>query len=105
MSIRYRSINEELPNGQGNTIAELKNRLFARRSNHESIVYYAVLRILHRIRGESGRVLQLEDLSPGLTKGKGWLQRSYTYEEARNHWLDLKLIREFMPEEYDKFYE
>ena len=40
-----------------------------------------------------------------LTKGKGRLQRSYTYEEARNHWLSLKLIRELTPEEYDKYYE
>ena len=40
-----------------------------------------------------------------LTKGKGRLQRSYTYEEARNHWLALKLIRELTPEEYDKYYE
>ena len=40
-----------------------------------------------------------------LTKGKGRLQRSYTYEEARNYWLALKLIRELTPEEYDKYYE
>ena len=31
--------------------------------------------------------------------------RYYTYEEARNHWLALKLIRELTPEEYDKYYE
>ena len=40
-----------------------------------------------------------------LTKGKGRLQRSCTYEEARNHWLALKLIRELTPEEFDKYYE
>ena len=40
-----------------------------------------------------------------LTKRKGRLQRSYTYEEARNYWLALKLIRELTPEEFDKYYE
>lgn len=40
-----------------------------------------------------------------LTKGKGLLQKSYNYEEARNHWLALKLIRELTPEENDKYYE
>lgn len=40
-----------------------------------------------------------------LTKGKGRFTRSYNYEEARNHWLDMKLIRELTPEEYDKYYE
>ena len=34
-------------------------------SNHESIIHYAILRVLHRIRGKSGRVSQLEDGLPG----------------------------------------
>jgi hypothetical protein len=44
MSIIYRILNEGLPDGQGNTIAELKNRVITGRPSHESIVYYEILR-------------------------------------------------------------
>ena len=43
MSIIYRILNEGLPDGQGNTIAELKNRIITGRPNHESIWQYTML--------------------------------------------------------------
>ncbi|MBR4907756.1 MAG: ORF6N domain-containing protein [Acidaminococcaceae bacterium] len=38
-------------------------------------------------------------------KLEGRFKKNYTYEDARNHWLTLKLIRELTPEEFDKYYE
>ena len=40
-----------------------------------------------------------------LTKKKGRKTVGYSFEEARDHWLESGLIRELTPEEFDKYYE